>query len=135
MPTLMMHLDALPLTPNGKIDRKALPIPGSNSAQLVSQYQEPETQTQTQLCDIWQQVLGVERVGINDNFFELGGHSLLVMRLKTKIADEFDIDLSLQQMFAHQTVALLADLIDQSDSQVSDGDLDWMNDLIDGLES
>ena len=107
----------------------------ANDNSQREQYQAPETETQIKLCEVWQEVLGVEQVGINDNFFELGGHSLLVMRLKTKIIDQFNTDVSLQQMFAHQTVALLADLIDQTGSQVSDGDLDWMNDLIDDLAS
>ena len=69
-------LEAFPLTPNGKIDRRALPAPGLSDIREENVYAEPRTPAEEQLVEIWEEVLGLERVGINDDFFELGGHSL-----------------------------------------------------------
>ena len=77
VPSAIMVLDALPLMPNGKLDRRALPDPDLASR---ASYAAPRTETEAALCAIWQEVLGLERVGIDDNFFEIGGDSLLLLR-------------------------------------------------------
>ena len=64
------NLEIFPLTPNGKINKKALPEPGAGQIQ-EKQYVEPRNQTELILTEIWQELLGIERVGINDNFFDL----------------------------------------------------------------
>jgi aryl carrier-like protein len=80
VPAALVRLDALPLTANGKVDRRALPaIEGEAYAR--GQYEEPRGEVEGALAQIWQHLLGVERVGRQDNFFELGGHSLLAVTL------------------------------------------------------
>ncbi|WP_197471727.1 non-ribosomal peptide synthetase, partial [Methylomonas koyamae] len=76
VPSAFVMLDAMPLSANGKLDRKQLPAPDL-SEQLKKAYVAPRTETEQALVEIWQEVLGVEPVGIEDDFFELGGHSLL----------------------------------------------------------
>jgi amino acid adenylation domain-containing protein len=107
VPALWMQLEVLPLTPNGKINRKALPNPDASEL-LMNVYAAPRNAMETQLASIWQQLLQVERVGIDDNFFELGGHSLLVMRLVTIVRKEMGMELSIKQVFQHATIATLA---------------------------
>jgi amino acid adenylation domain-containing protein len=96
VPSVIVLLDALPLNPNGKIDRKALPEPEfvSNNA-----YQAPEGTVETQLAQIWCEVLGIEQVGRHDNFFEMGGHSLLAVSLINKANKAFSISLSVRVIF------------------------------------
>lgn len=106
MPSAFVSLDKLPLTPNGKVDRQALPDPAVSDLQCS--YIAPQTETEEILCQIWQEVLGVERVGINDNFFELGGHSLLATRLISRVNQTFDVSLSLKALFINATLADLA---------------------------
>ncbi|MDQ3982113.1 MAG: amino acid adenylation domain-containing protein, partial [Actinomycetota bacterium] len=77
IPAAFVPLDELPLTPAGKVDRAALPAPGPQRPDLGHGYEEPVTETEKLLAEIWSEVLGVERVGRTDNFFDLGGHSLL----------------------------------------------------------
>ena len=80
VPVRWVQLEALPLTPNGKVDRKALPEPAGTD--LPAQvYVAPRTDTERTLAAIWQELLGIERIGIHEDFFSLGGHSLLAMRL------------------------------------------------------
>ena len=72
VPSLFMTLDALPLTPNGKLDRKALLELGRISPGPDVEYVAPRTALEGALAEIWAEVLGVERVGIDDNFFARG---------------------------------------------------------------
>ena len=84
VPAAFVRLEALPLTPNGKLDRKALPAP-DDDALVQRVYEAPQGQIEETLAALWQELLGVERVGRQDHFFELGGHSLLAVRLLGRV--------------------------------------------------
>lgn len=84
LPQHILFLSSPPLAPNGKLNRAALAAPGPDSAEHLS-FKAPCGETEVALARIWQDLLGVERVGRHDNFFDLGGHSLLAMRLITRI--------------------------------------------------
>jgi len=88
VPTLIMVLDEMPLLNNGKINRKASPKAQFEQAEFVA----PGTETEIALAGIWEEVMGVKKMGIHDNFFELGGHSLLETRVVAKVRSEFDVD-------------------------------------------
>ncbi|MBY0573496.1 MAG: AMP-binding protein, partial [Undibacterium sp.] len=96
-PTYLTCLPSLPLTAGGKVDRRALPRP--DVSQLQSLYLAPRSKTEQILSEIWQEILGVERVGIKDNFFRLGGHSLSATRLVARINQRFQIKLPLKVVF------------------------------------
>ncbi|HZN20448.1 MAG TPA: amino acid adenylation domain-containing protein [Micromonosporaceae bacterium] len=99
-------LDRLPLTPNGKVDRAALPAarPGRpDEGGLVA----PRNDTERVLAEVWAEVLGVERVGIDDNFFALGGDSILTIQAVAR-AGRRGVAVTPAQLFAHQTIAALA---------------------------
>ncbi len=107
LPSAFVLLREFPLTPNGKVDRKALPE--SDISVQQSTYIEPRTKTEKVLCEIWQEVLGVERVGITDNFFQLGGHSLLLVKLIRVLESRFNIEgLEASVIFQTPTVKALA---------------------------
>ncbi|HEU5136505.1 MAG TPA: amino acid adenylation domain-containing protein [Steroidobacteraceae bacterium] len=80
IPGAFVTLQQFPLSPNGKLQRNALPAP-DREAYAVSDYEAPRGEVEEILAGIWQELLGVERVGRSDNFFELGGHSLLTVRM------------------------------------------------------
>ena len=71
------------MTPNGKMDKKALPDP--ELTRHAADIRSAAERNRTALADIWQELLGIEQIGIYDNFFELGGHSLLAMRVVSAI--------------------------------------------------
>ncbi len=111
VPSGFLVLDELPLTRSGKVDRRALPAPDSGHFDSDSDHAAPRNQTEEVIAEIWADVLGVERVGINDNFFDLGGHSLMAARLISRLRDALRIELPLRRLFEEPTVAELAESI------------------------
>ena len=106
VPAAYVRLAELPLTPNGKLDRKALPAPATD-AYWVREYEEPQSEAERVLAEIWAEVLKVERVGRQDNFFELGGHSLLVVRVIARLR-QVGLEVDVRALFATPTLAELA---------------------------
>lgn len=111
VPSAILIIDVVPLTPNGKIDYSQLPAINFQQVQLV-EYVAPRTETEAKLVDIWQTVLGIDRVGIYDNFFELGGHSILITKASSRIKEVFGANLPLKSLFEVTTVAAVAELIE-----------------------
>src|SRR5579871_4476922 len=111
LPSAWVVLPQLPLSPNGKVDRNALPSPRYEAA---DGYRAPRTQDEEMLCALFEQVLGVEPIGLDDNFFELGGHSLMAMRLVSRIRSSWGVELGLDVFFELPTVAQLALRISRS---------------------
>ena len=106
VPGFFVELDSIPLTPNGKIDRKALP--GVTDEDLIRrEYVAPRNETEQKLVEIWQEILGIERVGVKDNFFELGGHSLAAGKIVNNISKALNIEISLKYIFQNQTIESL----------------------------
>ncbi|API57491.1 hypothetical protein BMW22_38695 (plasmid) [Rhizobium leguminosarum] len=106
VPSAFVRLDGLPLTPNGKLDRQALPAP-DDDAYARTAYEAPQGAVETALAEIWQELLGVERVGRHDNFFELGGHSLLAVQLMERLR-RLSLGVEVRTLFARPVLADLA---------------------------
>jgi amino acid adenylation domain-containing protein len=115
VPTQIVVLPRFPLTPNGKLDRKALPDPTFEGRDYVA----PRTPLEWALAEIWQQVLGVDKVGITDNFFELGGDSLRTLKVISKVRalNQPDFQLKLRDMMAKPTIAGLSGVDEQPPRQ------------------
>ncbi|WP_281955800.1 non-ribosomal peptide synthetase [Pseudophaeobacter arcticus] len=106
LPNGPMQLAELPLTPNHKLDRRRLPAIAA--AQEGSAGQAPRTAVETQMLQIWEEVLGKSGFGVTDDFFDIGGHSLLALRLVLLIEQRMGVKIPLAELFKSATVAHLA---------------------------
>jgi amino acid adenylation domain-containing protein len=114
IPSAVVLMETLPTLPNGKIDRKSLPAPDALRPEMVNAYVAPHNPVQEHLAELWSEVLGIERIGINDNFFDLGGHSLLATQFITRLREIFHVELSLRRFFESPNIAKLSEIILES---------------------
>jgi amino acid adenylation domain-containing protein len=100
VPAAFVLAGSLPLTASGKVDRQALAARGGEPvAREEVPYVPPSNPMEELLAEIWQELLGVERVGAADHFFDLGGHSLQGIRLMSRIAEVFGVTLPVKKVF------------------------------------
>ncbi|QUM89316.1 amino acid adenylation domain-containing protein [Moritella sp. 36] len=113
VPASFTVIEQVPLTINGKLDRRALPEPEFTESDT---YVAPRTALEAQLCQVWQDVLAIEQVGIQDNFFRIGGDSITAIRLTAVTRKEMHLDIPLSLLFEHKTIASLAQCLASLDS-------------------
>jgi amino acid adenylation domain-containing protein/non-ribosomal peptide synthase protein (TIGR01720 family) len=101
VPSAIISMSVFPLTINGKLDKRSLPDPDFNSSDI--DYVAPSSLLEKKICEIWQEVLGLERVGITDNFFRIGGDSILSIRLVSKI-QSLGFDIGVRDIFNNKTI-------------------------------
>jgi amino acid adenylation domain-containing protein len=109
IPSAYVMPDKLPLTPNGKVDQSALSVMETSRPE---RYVAARTPTEKIVTDIWSEILGTQRIGINDNFFHIGGHSLLATQVVSQIRERFGVEIPLTSLFEKTTVEHLSALIE-----------------------
>jgi hypothetical protein len=113
VPAHFLILDDLQVSPNGKIDYQALPpLSIQSPSSPAGSFDAPQTEIEQKLGQIFAQVLGREKVGMNENFFRLGGHSLLAAQAAARIRATFVVGLELRTFLESPTVAALANEIE-----------------------
>ncbi|MGH7297856.1 MAG: phosphopantetheine-binding protein, partial [Polyangiaceae bacterium] len=108
IPSAFVVLDALPLTPNGKVDRKALPAPDRARTESIAAYTAPRNDVERTISTIWQDMLSIDRVGVDDSFFDLGANSLMMVQANGRLRAALGKSVSLVDMFRFPTVRALA---------------------------
>lgn len=114
VPAYFIPLPSMPLTPTNKIDRANLPDPDRNTIEKI-QYEPPQTEIEKKMAAIWEEVLGVDNIGVNSNFIDLGGHSLIVISIISQIHQVFDVELQLNDVFDNPTVREMSKLVEAAD--------------------
>ncbi|UCH95476.1 MAG: AMP-binding protein, partial [Candidatus Aminicenantes bacterium] len=109
VPTHFAAVDEIPLTPNGKVDRNALL---DIEIETRKEYIAPRTDLEKELAEIWEQVLGVEKVGCRDNFFEIGGNSIKGIRAVNRIQKQLSEVIHVTALFEAPTIEELARMIE-----------------------
>ncbi len=110
IPAYIVQLDKIPLSQNGKIDRKALPEPGGEML-TRTEYVAPKNEAEDRLVNIWHEVLGTEKIGVEDNFFEIGGNSMLLIQAHSRINSVYPSKVSVADLFTYPTISKLTELI------------------------
>ncbi|URZ15357.1 non-ribosomal peptide synthetase [Clostridium felsineum] len=108
IPAYIMQIENIPVTPNGKLDKKALP---KIEAKSEKEYIAPRNDIEKEIVEVFEEILGIEKVGIKDDFFELGGHSLRATRVINRIEAVTGVRLPLKSIFENPTVEGLSRLV------------------------
>jgi len=108
VPDDFVLLPSIPITPNGKTDRKSLPKPDYNLITRSGEYVAPRTDVEKQVAEIWQELMGLEKISIFDNFFTLGGRSLVAVQIMARIEKLTGKRLPLATLFEHSTIEKLS---------------------------
>jgi len=120
IPAYFMQLERIPFTPSGKVDTRALPEP---ELKRSNRYKAPRNIIESRLVEIWSRLLARDdahynrlktSLGIDDNFFRMGGHSLKVTMLASRIQKEFQVDVSMPELFKHPHIRGIAAIIKQA---------------------
>ncbi|MFD7552900.1 alpha/beta fold hydrolase, partial [Streptomyces sp. NPDC059578] len=119
IPTAYIPLPTLPLNTGGKLDVRALPPPRQHG----TPGRGTRTVTESVLCELFADVLGIDGAGVDDDFFDLGGHSLLVPRLIGRIRSVFGVALPIRRLFDRPTVAGLAAALEERGDEYGVGGL------------
>ena len=114
VPSFFVFLDRLPRTSTNKIDRPALPAPPPPRPELEAGWVGPAAGRERTIAEIWQEVLGLEKVGAHDNFFDLGGHSLLLVQVQSRLERAVGQPVPLVTLLQHPTVGSLARWLTQA---------------------
>jgi hypothetical protein len=119
VPSSFVFLNHFPLTANGTVDPLALPVPDALNPQLQTTYVAPQTELEQIIATVWQQVLHLEKVGLEDNFFALGGHSLLMCEAQNKLREVVDREVLMMEMFKYPTISSLAKYLSEEPEEKS----------------
>ncbi|MBZ5509344.1 MAG: amino acid adenylation domain-containing protein, partial [Acidobacteriia bacterium] len=113
VPAVFVMMEEMPLTANGKINRQALPEVDENSWGKEG-YRAPRTPVEELIGQIWEEVLGIERVGAEDDFFARGGHSLLATQVIARVRASLGVELPLRAVFEAPKVWELAQRVEEA---------------------
>ncbi|WP_042390690.1 non-ribosomal peptide synthetase [Streptacidiphilus melanogenes] len=112
VPTAWVALDAFPMNNDGwKINRKALPEPVESGD--GREYLAPSTPTETEIAQIFAEVLGLPRVGADDSFFDIGGNSLQALRAVSRINKSFKIRISVRLLYGNAALNSISKVVDE----------------------
>ncbi|PEU19965.1 non-ribosomal peptide synthetase, partial [Bacillus wiedmannii] len=117
IPAFFVQIDKLSLTTNGKVDRESLPEPDVSGI-VGEAYEAPRTEIENQLVLMWQEILNVNKIGINDSFSILGGHSLNAMEFLSRMNESMNVDLPLNELFRLSTIKEISAYIETNKGEV-----------------
>ena len=114
VPPSLVKLEAMPLTLNGKIDRQALPASDQAAGAVkpavsgVREVSSPASQLERDIAAVWQEILGLETIGMSESFFDLGAHSILMVQAHVHLKERLRLNFSMIDLFQFPTVRTLA---------------------------
>jgi len=111
VPNVFMRIDVLPLNKNGKVDRTALPDVAGVRPEMAIEYVAPSNEIEAKIARAWEEVLGIERIGVYDNFFDLGGDSIISLQVVSSLSKD-GLKLAPRDILQYQTIAELATVVD-----------------------
>lgn len=116
LPAVYVTLDALPLTPSGKVDRRALPAPTAEdrAARGSGGGEDAASLIETELAELWRDLLHLDKIGRWDNFFAVGGSSLSALQMLHRLKARFDVSVTVREFFSAPTIAGIAGYVEKA---------------------
>ncbi|AYZ36368.1 amino acid adenylation domain-containing protein [Chryseobacterium indologenes] len=114
IPTDIIALEQMPVTSNGKTDRGLLSKLEDQERKRSTGYEAPVSEMEVAITGIWQELLGIERIGVLDNFFEIGGDSIRVVKVAARIKNRLGVEIGVADIYGARTVRDLASLLENS---------------------
>ncbi|MBY7735371.1 phosphopantetheine-binding protein, partial [Francisella philomiragia] len=111
IPKIYITIAYLPLTHNGKVSYKDLP---KVDILNKSSYIAPKTKLEKQLCQIWEEVLDLDKVGVIDDFFSIGGNSILAIKLSHRLSNLLDNQINVADIFKYRNIVKLSEYLQES---------------------
>lgn len=111
IPAYFVMLEKIPLTPSGKVDRKSLPEPDELNISMGINYIAPGDDWEKKIAHVWEEVLKLEKVGINDSLYDLGGNSLNIIQIGRRLNDIFAKDIPIVKLVQYTTIGSLAEYL------------------------
>jgi amino acid adenylation domain-containing protein len=109
VPSALVAMESFPLTINGKLDKRGFPEP--DFYPLTREYVAPSSETEKAICEIWQELLGLEKVGITDDFFQIGGNSIMAIQVSHRMHKVLGCDVKVADVFRLKTINSLIENI------------------------
>jgi acyl carrier protein len=99
-----------------RVAERAAPAAAGGYARpaLGTDYFPPTSESEERVAAMWQELLGIDRIGIHDDFFGLGGHSLLATQIVSRTREQFGLELPLKAVFEAPTIARFAALVEEA---------------------
>jgi amino acid adenylation domain-containing protein/non-ribosomal peptide synthase protein (TIGR01720 family) len=110
VPNIFIRLDVLPLKKSGKVDKAALPEPKGLRPEMATECVEPRNEIEEIIAQAWQEVLGIDKIGVYDNFFDLGGDSIISLQVVSRL-NRRGFSLQPRDILQHQTIAELSSVV------------------------
>lgn len=142
IPAYFVQMDEFPMSSNSKIDRSKFPDPISVPFDLGIEHVAAESETEKMLVNIWREVLGIKKIGVEDNFFDIGGNSIKILKVVGLIDKAFDIKVPVVDIYKYPNIKALAKNINSNmkealveiDAEI-DSSVDIMHNTINLLNS
>jgi amino acid adenylation domain-containing protein len=115
IPSAFVFLEEFPLTSNGKIDRQSLPEPEWESRHSDDEYLSARNEAERRLVELWQDNLGIQKIGVRDDFFTLGGDSLRAAEILAGMEKSFGVTLPLAFLLENRTIEQMAVRLQRED--------------------
>lgn len=113
VPGIFVRMESFSVTVNGKLDKSKLP--DSDLSNIYNEYVAPITDSEIIACRIWQEIIGIDRVGVSDEFFRIGGNSILAMLVSHRMSNILGCDVKVAEIFKYKTISqLLASIRDKT---------------------
>jgi surfactin family lipopeptide synthetase A len=126
IPSYFVKLDSLPHTPSGKIDLRSLPLPDINDNLFLSEFIEPEGETETIIAGVWKEILHLEKISSKDNFFEIGGNSIKAIQVMSRVQKRLGKKTYLNLIFQQPTIKQMAAIISDTEERLKNLDANFI---------